>query len=78
MTKRKTRARRRAAREDMVMAAVALGGVEEMGEPGKRKFVCGGVDVTRTVFDLYGRGRLTLTLPPVGRGDYFVVRRSYW
>ena len=79
MTKAATKARRRAAREAMVIAAVAFEGVEDVGK-NKMQFVCGGMRVTRTVQDLINAHRLTWTAVPRGDGTYraiLAVRRSY-
>ena len=78
MTKAATKARRRAAREAMVIAAIAFEGVEDVGGHTGWKFMCGGVNVTRTVFDLSRAGILTLRarLDSSGNHDVYLNRRK--
>ena len=78
MTKAATKVRRRAAREAMVIAAVAFEGVEDVGGHTGWKFMCGGVNVSRTVADLHDHKRIVLFLLGDGTGRHGVrVRRSY-
>ena len=78
MTKAATKARRKAAREAMVIAAIAFEGVEDVAGHTGWKFMCGGVNVTRTVFDLERAGILSHRLRADGSGnhDVYLNRRK--